>query len=167
MIKDLFYKLKKDKRKQITQDFYQVFSEKDLLTVSVKDLVLATNISRGSFYTYFDSPRDAYAYVLAQVLQRIHRQLEGQNPFVAARQFLETMTTNPDRAFLKHYYTVNEIILEVHGEAKGSLLEDQALDEWLVSVSVHELIRRYFLNPENRKMILDRLSALEAWSKRS
>lgn len=165
MIKPLFYKLNDEKRRKLEADLYQIFSEKDLITVSVKDIVAVTGISRGSFYTYFDTPVDAYSYVFRKVLIGVHQQMMGANAFGSVRQFIESMDKNPDRDFLKNYYTVNEMILEANGESQMITTGEENLHKWMVLVSIHELIRRYFLNPGDKGEILSRLSSLEEWEK--
>ena len=52
---------KKDKIKQaIIQELFRVPYE----NVSINQIIRAAGISRGSFYTYFQDKRDAYAYIL-------------------------------------------------------------------------------------------------------
>lgn len=164
MIKSLFNSLGDEKKKQITEALMKVFSEKDLLTVSVKDIVDKAGISRGSFYTYFDTPIDAYLSVLRSVLARVHQNVEGKDGFSFAKSFIENIDTNPDRDFLKNYYLINETILEVSGEGQRVVTGEENLRKWMISVSIHELIRKFFLNPGEKHAILDRLSSLEKWN---
>ncbi|MBS9336727.1 TetR/AcrR family transcriptional regulator [Fructobacillus papyrifericola] len=163
MPKAMFDNLKEEKKQQIESALLTVFSKSNLLSVSVKEIVEEAKIPRGSFYTYFDDQIDAYSYVLAIVLKRVHESMKGQNPFQATKDFIEGIDENPDKDFLSHYYVINEAILEAQKDETEPEAGDGNLQNWLASVAVHHLIRRFFLNPGDKVAILDRLSALEDW----
>ncbi|MCK8617873.1 TetR/AcrR family transcriptional regulator [Fructobacillus sp. M158] len=162
MPKAMFDHLKEEKKQQIVQALFEVFKNNNLLTVSVKEIVEAAQIPRGSFYTYFENQADAYDYVLEIVLKRVHESMRAKNPFQATKAFIETIHENPDREFLRHYYVINEAILEASKEEMPQQQTAELTDkEWLASVAVHYLIREFFLNPADKPKILARLSALE------
>lgn len=161
----MFDHLKAEKKEQIIQALFTVFSEKDLLTVSVKDIVEEAKIPRGSFYTYFDDLQDAYAHVLKIVLTRVHKQTNVGNPYEAARDFIENINQNPDKDFICHYYVINEAILEAHQGYKEKVTTQEELPKWLGSLAIHHLLRQFFLNPGDKEAILAQLSAVEDWQK--
>lgn len=165
MAKAMFDHLKTEKKEQIIQALFTVFSKKDLLTVSVKDIVEEAGIPRGSFYTYFEDLQDAYNHVLQIVLTRVHKQTDTGNPFEATRDFIQTIDQNPDRDFIRHYYVINEAVLEARQGYKEKVSSQEDLPKWLGSLAVHHLLRQFFLNPVDKEAILAQLSAVEKWQK--
>lgn len=88
MPKDQFFKLKLEKREKIILAARDEFSLKPYDDVSINEIVSRSNISRGSFYLYFDDKWDIYAHLLKctfnKILERIKETLaRGNNIFFA------------------------------------------------------------------------------------
>lgn len=76
MIKKTFYNLPEEKRQRIINAIMQEFSNAATEKVSINRIVKAANISRGSFYQYFDDKVD-----LVEVLTKtfVDLSIEGAN----------------------------------------------------------------------------------------
>ena len=58
MIKPTFYNLSDDKRKRVLQAILEEFADTDSEKISISRIIKRANISRGSFYQYFDDKVD-------------------------------------------------------------------------------------------------------------
>ena len=58
MIKPTFYNLSDDKRKRVLQAILEEFADTDSEKISINRIIKRANISRGSFYQYFDDKVD-------------------------------------------------------------------------------------------------------------
>ena len=58
MIKQTFYNLSDDKRKRVLQAILEEFADTDSEKISINRIIKRANISRGSFYQYFDDKVD-------------------------------------------------------------------------------------------------------------
>ena len=76
MIKRTFYNLPEQKRQRIIDAIVEEFSSSSTEKVSINRIVKAANISRGSFYQYFDDKVD-----LVEVLTKsfVDLSIEGAN----------------------------------------------------------------------------------------
>ncbi len=88
MPKENFFKLKLEKREKIILAARDEFSLKPYDEVSINEIVSRSNISRGSFYLYFEDKWDIYSHLLKctfnKVLERIKETLaRGNNIFFA------------------------------------------------------------------------------------
>lgn len=86
MPKEQFFKLKSEKREKIILAARDEFSEKSYDEVGIHDIVARSNISRGSFYIYFEDKWDIYSYLLRctfiKILERLNDNFErGNNIF--------------------------------------------------------------------------------------
>ena len=72
MPSDTFYNLKDDKKNRIISSLRKTFASKTIFEASVKEIVTDLNISRGSFYQYFDDIEDAYFMILDMETVDIH-----------------------------------------------------------------------------------------------
>ncbi len=62
---DTFYNLLEEKRKKIIDNSVKEFSDNPFSEVSINKIIKKTEISRGSFYTYFEDKYDLLIYLLA------------------------------------------------------------------------------------------------------
>lgn len=69
---DVFYRLGDEKRGRVYAALKKEFSRKLFYQASVKDIVEALHIARGSFYQYFDSLADSYFAVLEKETVDMH-----------------------------------------------------------------------------------------------
>lgn len=72
MPKETFYNLPETKKQQVLAAVKQEFEEHPIHEASVKDIVTALGIARGSFYTYFENLAESYFAVLDQETIEIH-----------------------------------------------------------------------------------------------
>ena len=66
----MFYNLEKAKQKRIFSCALEEFSNKEFMNASINKIVQNSNISRGSFYHYFEDKLDVYLYVLDEILDK-------------------------------------------------------------------------------------------------
>ena len=64
------------KQEKIKQALLSEFSNVSLLEAKVANIVTLAEISRGSFYTYFEDIYDAYQWLASIVFKNIHQSLE-------------------------------------------------------------------------------------------
>lgn len=67
-----FFNLSKDKRERIIQSAMKVFSKHPLTDASISEIVEGANISRGSFYQYFEDKTDLYMYLVGLFKKNYH-----------------------------------------------------------------------------------------------
>lgn len=64
MPKQTFFNLSDEKKDRLLQAAYQEFSSEPLETASINAIIQQSEISRGSFYQYFEDKEDLYFYCL-------------------------------------------------------------------------------------------------------
>lgn len=79
MIKETFLNLPPKKHDFIIKKSHQLFNEKGYDNLTIKDIVLNTNISRGSFYQYFDSLYDVF---YACILDTVNKKMSYMKPVI-------------------------------------------------------------------------------------
>jgi len=67
MPKNMFFNIKEDKRNKFLEVAFNEFTSKSFEEVSVNTIVKKANISRGSFYTYFEDLEELFNYVFEDV----------------------------------------------------------------------------------------------------
>lgn len=72
MPKDTFYNLSKEKRDFIIQAAMKVFSNQSFNEASISEIIRHADISRGSFYQYFDDKLDLYKYLIGLFKKNYH-----------------------------------------------------------------------------------------------
>ncbi len=88
MIKETFHRLSPIKKEFILKKAHQVFGSRGYDQITVKDIVKATEISRGSFYQYFDTVFDVFQACISDIsLKKIQFMTPymnefGQKPFM-------------------------------------------------------------------------------------
>ena len=71
MIKKTFYNLPKEKRERIINAVKDEFSKHPKEKVSINKIVKSANISRGSFYQYFDDKVDLVELLTGEMAEQI------------------------------------------------------------------------------------------------
>jgi len=69
MPKDLFFTLSKEKQSKIINAAIDEFSKEVYQEASINQIVKKGEISRGSFYQYFDDKDDLYFYILENIIK--------------------------------------------------------------------------------------------------
>ena len=70
MPKELYFKIDEEKRDRIYQAAFQEFSNNKFNEASINQIVKNSDISRGSFYQYFEDKQDIYFYILDTILEK-------------------------------------------------------------------------------------------------
>ena len=92
-----FLKLKEEKKQAILEAAVHEFSRVPYSSASINQIIKEADISRGSFYTYFEDKDDLMRYMLRgfrdNCQERIFRTLKEQegNPFETALKLLEAV----------------------------------------------------------------------------
>lgn len=76
MIKSTFYNLPEPKRQRIIEAIIVEFSNANHEKVSINRIIQRANISRGSFYQYFDDKVDLVEVLITSIVDRVREQLE-------------------------------------------------------------------------------------------
>jgi AcrR family transcriptional regulator len=118
---------KEDRRKDILRVAADVFARKGYRPTTVNSLVEEAGISKGLFYIYFDSKKQAFIELIesyfvgfAEVLEENHRSLEelfAGNP--GGREIIETWRENVYR-ILEYHVDNPSLTIVVYQEALGS-----------------------------------------------
>lgn len=69
MPKDLFYTISADKRQKIYDASMEEFSTRLFNEASINQIIKKADISRGSFYQYFNDKEDLYFYILENIIK--------------------------------------------------------------------------------------------------
>lgn len=94
MIKETFTRLSADKKENILFKSHQVFAELGFDGVTVRNIVKAADIPRGSFYQYFDSTLDVFKACLEDISQKKLTFMQpymsdiGNRPFLSVYKIL-------------------------------------------------------------------------------
>ncbi len=67
MPKETFFNLEDDKKQKIIQACIDEFAQHPFSSASINQIIKHANISRGSFYQYFDDKEDCYMFLLSEV----------------------------------------------------------------------------------------------------
>lgn len=181
MPKETFYHLPEQKQEQVLQAVRAEFETRPLGQASVKNIVTALGIARGSFYTYFEDLEESYFTVLARETIETHdllvkalRRHEGKL-FPALRSFGQEMaeelfkserhalyrnrylywTADLDRRWLR--YRENNCALGQSGKDTARAFgweKDQKEIMQYIRALVHDLIRRLFTEGWDKKIFL-------------
>jgi len=68
MPKDLFFTISERKRGKIFDSALEEFSKQLFFESSINQIIKNADISRGSFYQYFDDKEDLYFYIISDIL---------------------------------------------------------------------------------------------------
>jgi len=71
MPKDLFFTLSQEKQSRIIEAAIGEFSKVTYHDVSINQIIKNAEISRGSFYQYFEDKDDLYFYILENIIQSV------------------------------------------------------------------------------------------------
>lgn len=171
MPKEMLSKISFDKKSNLRKALIDEFSHYSVSDSQVARIVQQANISRGSFYTYFEDLYDAYEWVFEQVMSDVHRE-KLDTLLDTAIHFIEGVQDNPYHEFLKKYYEVNESLLSSYNSHKESISclnyqtgKYDALS-WVEKIVIHESIKEAFMTDiDSHNEIISRLKYIEQWLK--
>ncbi|QVK12613.1 TetR/AcrR family transcriptional regulator [Weissella ceti] len=168
MVNKALYNLQLDKRNAIHDALIDEFSTYSLDNAHITRITKSANISRASFYTYFEDIFDAYCWILDDYLATV-RQMNEENQIKSTIAFLENLTDPVDYSFWRLYYTLNKSLLYTHYQCsdtspnsishfKSSSMEN--LSEWVFRTTLHALIQEYFLSSDKKEDIVANIKKL-------
>lgn len=192
MPKETFNNLPEKKQKLILDTIKKEFEEHSIMNASVKDIVTALGISRGSFYTYFENLEESYFTILEletiethELFLKTFRQEEGElfktldrygqelaqelfkkDRYALYRNRFLYWTTELDALWKKYYQNHrNEKRVEMEAELRG--INDTKMREVMsfVKAIVHELIKRAFLENWDSEAFLAHYENQISWMK--
>lgn len=185
MPSDTFYKLKDDKKNRIISSLRKTFASKTIFEASVKEIVTDLNISRGSFYQYFDDIEDAYFMILDMETVDIHHlflYILRNNDFaliesleIYAKELSEILFEKENYNIYKNrflhwnwhleknwqkYKKKNSKIIDFNYER----FDNDEVTHFIKSV-VHDLIERNYVNGWSREEFIEKFGNYIAWIK--
>ncbi|HSR03536.1 MAG TPA: TetR family transcriptional regulator [Proteiniclasticum sp.] len=192
MPKETFYNLPESKRKFVLEAVKKEFEEHSIKDASVKDIVSALGISRGSFYTYFENLEESYFAILEletiethELFLGIYRK-EEKNLFktldvygqeLAGELFKKEKYALYKNRYLywsaeldalwKNFYKRNGNIKRYEVEMELRQSDDKEMKEVMhyIKAVVHELIKRAFLEKWDRQVFLEHYENQISWMK--
>lgn len=83
MPKDTFFNLPEEKRQKIVEAAMLEFEEHSFDSASINQIISTAQISKGSFYQYFEDKRDLFKHIIALMIQKKMTYITPamQNPF--------------------------------------------------------------------------------------
>ncbi|USS90212.1 TetR/AcrR family transcriptional regulator [Fructilactobacillus carniphilus] len=154
-----FEKLPAAKKERVNAALLKEFSVYSLAEAQVARIVDDAEISRGSFYKYFNDISDAYRYEFGQVMSSLHAPFkQGASATDVTgivrmvEQFVSESNRSEYREFMRLYYQRNQYLLptDISPRTPTEL-------EWASSVLVHQSIKEILLNPDQQTQYLERL----------
>lgn len=192
MPKETFYNLPEAKQKLILSTIKKEFEVHSIMDASVKDIVTALGISRGSFYTYFENLEESYFTILEletiethELFLKTFRQEKGDlfktldryGQVLAQELFKKEKYALYKNRFLnwtaeldalwKKYYIDHQNQKRVQVEAELRKADDERMKEVMnyVKAIVHELIKRAFLEKWDSEAFLSHYENQISWMK--
>lgn len=192
MPKETFYNLPESKRELVLEAVKKEFEEHSIKDASVKDIVSALGISRGSFYTYFENLEESYFTILEletiethELFLGIYRK-EEKNLFktldvygqeLAGELFKKEKYALYKNRYLywsaeldalwKNFYKRNGNIKRYEVEMELRQSDDKEMKEVMhyIKAVVHELIKRAFLEKWDSQVFLEHYENQISWMK--
>lgn len=192
MPKETFYNLPESKRKLVLEAIKKEFEEHSIKDASVKDIVSALGISRGSFYTYFENLEESYFTILEletiethELFLGIYRKeeknlfktLDAYGKELAGELFKKEKYALYKNRYLywsaeldalwKNFYKRNGNIKRYEVEMELRQSDDKEMKEVMhyIKAVIHELIKRAFLEKWDRQVFLEHYENQISWMK--
>lgn len=171
MPKATFFSLADSKRKRVYLACRSEFEKYPIYHAKVDHIVKALNISRGSFYQYFEDLQECYFYVLSQETVGVHQLffelLQEHSLEEALKQYkfllLEKILHSQASLIYKHYFLDWNFELEQawqksHQKTSTGQQKSQPLVQLLKAV-VHDLMYRYYAENWTDQYFLEQYEA--------
>lgn len=114
MPKQTFFNLSDEKRMRLLDAAYKEFSRVSLEEASINAIIHESDISRGSYYQYFEDKEDLYFYCVALLKKdeksRVdHCFIEAEGNLIEGLKktfdyLYDTFTTGPYKEFYRHFF---------------------------------------------------------------
>lgn len=124
----------KRKKQEIIKISIKIFSEKGYHRTKVSDITDALNISKGTFYIYFENKRELFIEAIEDVFRNIVG--EAASAIKEEGDFIKRMAIR-GKVFYENYTKYNEILNQLRAEMAG---DDQWPKEKIKKI-YHELTR--------------------------
>lgn len=154
-----FQNLKAEKKQRVTDALLTEFSQHSLPDAEVARIIKQAAISRGAFYKYFADLTDAYLYLFATVMDKVHapikneeRPLTAQDYYQMVANFVGRVHHSPYYDFIRRHFLTNEGVLPVRRAA-----EPRGDTEWAVMALCHATINECLQEPVGQVVALNRL----------
>ncbi len=141
MIKDTFLRLPPEKKAQIIQKSHHVFASAGFDGVTVKDIVNACDIPRGSFYQYFDGTIDIFRVCLEDIAEKKIYYMKSLMDLIGLKPFIEVYRLMIERGidFALDHPTESSSALILYNSVDVELLKikndfEQQGITWIVSL---------------------------------
>lgn len=121
-----FFNLKEEKRRAILEAAFHEFSRTPYSAASINRIIKEADISRGSFYTYFEDKDDLMRYLVGGFKEMCRRAILstleecGGDPFEAALALLKKVMETEDRS--QSYYLYKNSLAELNVVMQNRLL---------------------------------------------
>ena len=118
-----FLKLPEEKKKRILQAGFQEFARYPYRDASINRIIKNAEISRGSFYTYFEDKMGLLCFILAEMIGRFNEEVYGflkedrGDPFLCAERVYtycrNELKQNEALGFVKNLFTDTETLKQL------------------------------------------------------
>ncbi|MDO4912534.1 MAG: TetR/AcrR family transcriptional regulator [Lactobacillus sp.] len=152
MVSTTFKNLPEVKKKKIEAALIKEFGAYPLHDAQVARIVKDAGIARGAFYKYFDDLKDAYHYVFAKAMRKIHQDRDA-DIYETVASFVERVDMSPYRDMIKLHWQ--------HDPQKvNPKLAELDAKTWARMILAHSTIRECLFDPDNRETYLKRLKEI-------
>ncbi|MBQ7535905.1 MAG: TetR/AcrR family transcriptional regulator [Stomatobaculum sp.] len=128
MATDRFLKLSEEKKQRILAAGFAEFARCPYRDASINRIIKDADISRGSFYTYFEDKMSLFCFILAELIGKFDEEVFGfldksrGDPFLCAEQIYETcrtsMQSNEVAGFVKNLFSDTETLQELMADGR-------------------------------------------------
>lgn len=185
MPRQTYFNLSEEKRARIYGVLVKAFEKEPMGAVTVKQIVEALSLPRGSFYQYFDSIQDSYFYILGQETVEMHGlflglvKARGGDLFAALDAFgpvaAEAIYSSEHYMLYRNRYLHFDADTERQwrayrlrqarqGEPMGAAGASEAM--LYVRTLIHSLIQRLFAESWDKEAFLGHYRQYVTWIKR-
>lgn len=141
MIKKTFYNLPTEKQSRVKKAIFCEFTTHPQDKISINRIIKMANISRGSFYQYFDDKVDLIEVVIKEIFDNI------------IKKSLNIIEEINGDVFLFYINFFNFIITYAENEKEKALFKNLAESFKANDDLFSEFMKNRFQNPENNKII--------------
>lgn len=150
MPKELFFNLSKEKQNRLIQASKEEFSRVPFEEVSINKIIKNADISRGSFYTYFENKEDLLEYIMSEYRDCLVKDL------------LESFDNDNVDIFNVFENIFENIIVYINGESNINLCKNVfsnlKIKENLAFTKEHDQLQEICTNKMLEKINIDKLN---------
>lgn len=177
MPKDLFFEINEQKKERILKAAVREFSNRKYAEASINQIIKESDISRGSFYQYFEDKDDLYFYIINTVVNETAYSFlkkfvasQPENIFSVYEALfhynLQLLSDQKYQAFFKNMYLsldyrLQQKLKEIFSSIREELLQGK-LDELRVNSGYDDLFFQELMNIlelNNRDLLMQYISS--------